>query len=363
MNSEFPERYRFVNPEPTSDLLNTRWDAIEELSQSSESQFLLDMVLITYGLTPRSGQNFQHFCDVFRKHDAAFRTRDAAVEHAVLAASLLDHHLEQLDFDGSVLVALAVLCVDFAGQRANDAAPWLVSAAENHLAASSVELRKPLAFDAHSPVHAQIPADIWKNIEELSQGSPPEAIKKLGSTLKAAVEHLDTVSSVNRAMVQRQLMYEEESDVLWWLVSGISKTRGLPIADLDFKESPFVIGADLAAFVRVPPGPLAIPALITSVLSKIDKQPTKPTTLQAMINATEDQWQKNVTAGVPIEQLGLFCPIHAALHESQRNRQWTGAFKTVTMLDASLKPSAVVASLQMYRECILQRLVADESEE
>ena len=365
MHPKFSEWFLEANPDPGSELIALRWSAIDFLISQASLGLLRDAVKMAYRLPLANQTNRTAFGAAFQEGDKAFLIDNNDVEYAVLAASLLADIMRQ-DLPHGLLVSLLVACISLKGRRKSENAPWLANIAEQYLCSRAASLRK-MAHKEASPL-PQCDADhTLEGIDELVAASKwGESVKLLSAATIATTRNLNEVALAANAAIQefrlKQRLFEEESDILWWLISEHTREHSIPFSTLEDRVAALIAGKELADFVRVLPGPMAIPAFLGSVVAKAQSKATTAHTLQGSINALDASCRTAYINGIDLASLDIFCPLHLAITKSLESKQWGEAFTHVIFVESRIEFTPADIGHQFFRERLLLRLVSDTSE-
>lgn len=363
MHQEFADWYRLVNAEPTNEVLESRWTAVESLCEADEDP--LNMVRIAFSLPPHPDGFLATFQAAFQKGDKAFRIRNNELEHAVLASAAIANLLETAAPADKVFVALAVLCMEFRGHRQTEATKrvGIADRARNCLKQLSAGLRRDLGSKSSTEI-AWDDAGALKKVEEhANQNQPIPAVKELTGVVQHAATVIGEICEAMKQADRRHRLYEEELDMLWWLTNGSTRDQQLRFDAMSPGALAVVAGSDLADLTRVEPGPLAIPALITQSLRAAKAKPEEKDSIQSIISATDHAWRQRFLRCLEWPGLDVFCAVHSGLREAAKSNKWQDAFAHVTGLNPKQETMLLDVALQTYHERLLMRLAGRRQED
>lgn len=166
------------------------------------------------------------------------------------------------------------------------------------------------------------------------------------------------------AALERELaIVGEETNILWWLFSGFSRDRNEPWATIGVNAAPVIAGKELADLTRVIPGPVSAAAFIDRVVSPLSSARTRTLKLKDAVDETPRQWREHQAQKQPACGLENLTPVSNGLRLSltvSEGAEWCPVFEKGTRLprDAKLRPAAL--AYQMYLECLLARLAAED---
>src|ERR1035438_973301 len=141
MHTLFSDWYRKIEPHPTSELLEIRWSAIEELSTIADPIEILRYVIFFI-----DGKNDADLIDrltiAFKKTDATFPVRDNLHELRILVGVILINLLESKKKNLANINAIAIQCAQFGKKTNKIILPDVLSLSNNYLNKQSLKLRE-----------------------------------------------------------------------------------------------------------------------------------------------------------------------------------------------------------------------------
>ncbi len=355
MITEFADWYSAVDVASQSGTIEKRQQAIEKLCKSASPEFHRDMIMTAFELGSDSEDLPEAFVQAFRETDASFRTVNNGFEHSLLAGAILANLLETGDLHARQLLALMVTCVSLQGVRNSRATETisLFERADNLLMEQSAAVRQKPSGSMPS-VAAMNAKKIVGDVEEhLKQNQIPQAIQQITPFLETAAKNINTLSKVLSQAKACQKIYEEELNILWWLIGGHSRGRNCRFCDLNVNEIPLVAGKELADLTQDLPGPYAVRAFIEQAVVAVDGRISQTVTIEAAVNATDSDWRKQIADEAGLNGFEHCCPIHISLIEASKSSSWKEAFFNGTSIKSSLKIGPIDLGLQMYRENLL----------
>jgi hypothetical protein len=176
------------------------------------------------------------------------------------------------------------------------------------------------------------------------------------------------------AALERELsVVGEETNILWWLVSGFSRDQNAPWTTVGGLATPILAGKELADLTRAIPGPVSAAAFIDRVISPVVSARPKASKvkeaveirLKDAIDGIKRPWREHHAPKQFESGLEDLMPISNGLRLSltvPEGADWSAAFENGTKLvrDAALRPTAL--AYQMYLECLLARAAKETGE-
>jgi GTPase-associated system-like protein len=377
----FADWYRMAAIEPHGDLLQKRWEAIEGVVYAAEVPDTLELVRVFYGSPRKTSRFVERYRDAFKACDLTFPMRDNDAELRVLAGATL---VALLHARGGVLAdvaALAIVSGDCRGLRPGDRAPDMLQEARRHLAARSADLRAPRTVKPPSapkldvdalleplrtaaqarqtrdpgfegmlePLHAPGPAKPGPSLEIVS-----DAIRAIA----AAVSDVAGAASRSAEEQGRRLqLYQEQNNILWWLVGEHSRDLGRRMGSLPLPGACLVAGKELADLTEGTPGPLAAAGVLDRMLRAVEPDLRASTTIQEAVNGTPPEWRESWAADVAaVEGIEDLCPVIASVRRSLDSHgpdDWAPAIRKLTGIDVAGGVSPLDVAFQTYEERLL----------
>jgi hypothetical protein len=143
----------------------------------------------------------------------------------------------------------------------------------------------------------------------------------------------------------------EEVNMLWWYIGDWGKLVDKPRRDFPSLALALVVGADLASFVREPPGPYGATAILKRSLASSADRTIK---LAEAVEALPQTDLVAISVAPPPDDGDLF-PVHFAMSSARDNGngRWQTVFERVTGLKPDVKLPRHHLALQAYRERVL----------
>lgn len=355
VHPSFADWYRFCTSGASTpgELLEKRWAGVENLS-SCETVGPTDLVRIMLAKKVATDLIVK-FRQPFKEADVGFFMANNDLEVRVLAGSVLCAALAS----GGTLadqVALALLSATSLGGDP----PWcsdFIAVAQEYMAQRLAECRRRPQFMVNT-----LPARVLKGHFEslataLSGNAPAEssaAAKQIGESLSNLLSNFAVqVGESIKSLKAESELRREESDVLWWMTSRVSRDLSKPFSQLKQLASLVVAGKELADLVS-PPGVLPARALLMYVVPpSAGSSAGKHVSISAAVNATAEEWRAKVNEWAAAYDIADLCPILNAISHSLSGGKWEAAYKKFSGVDASQTFDPIEISLQMHRECLL----------
>lgn len=353
----FADRYSEAGLSPTAEKVLLRQKPVENIVENIEKQQIMDLANFYYGCT---GLNLNWFRDAFAEEDASFSLINNEREARVLSALVLDALIQEKNSKAILAVSIG----SFRGQRPPLQSAWLTFEAEAAFLSNSVNFRKYTSVpDKVTPtVNQKLPEELKAVAETPDLITLAALLTKVREEARASTQTTSKQVAVALAACNRQLsLMHEESQMLWWLTGGSSKTLSRNFNSFTPAQAAFIGAFDLGLLTTYSPlGPVAIPAMLEKIMSMAQK--TRNTTpsevkLHTLIDSfkPEDIEKFDIPNTLP----PFLSPLSAAitLVKTAGVNMWHSRFTQITGLDASLSLPPVVMAEQLYREHLLGQLL------
>lgn len=368
MHDEFSDWYRpcttGTEVNLTGDLLAKRWQGVEKIAEHPGHE-VLEMVRLALGRPCASAEFLVKFKGAFKEADPTFQMSGNDLELSMLAGSALCRIFID-DADEADEASLALLSAIAIAKKPEWTAPF-VSRAERYLDGRLQNLRRPVEIRMPQLQTKKLKQHFDAFATKLAENQPPqtaEAAKQMHEALLQAITAVSEAASnaVDQLNTESDLR-REETDVLWWLTAGVSRDTGLSFEALKTAAASVVAGKELADLVN-PPGILPAKSILQRIIpTSVGKAAGKPVSLHTAVNATDTVWRQAVVRTPKIDRFADLCPILAAIKASLTTDEtdgWTGAYQKAHRCDPKTALRPVEMAHEIYRECLLAKLAAEE---
>lgn len=351
----FADRYAEASLTPTPQLITSRQAAAERIVGNITEARILDLAGVYYS---SPGLDLAWLREEFAQEDASFSLVNNERETRVLAAAMLgalvaDEHSEAI---------LAVIAGHVSGHRPPVQAEWLVRDASEALGRLSVAERRPAMIE--TKVVPTATTTLGDEIKALAQNDWPALLTVLDKMRterrsSAAMVSNQTTSALTALNRQVRLL-REESQMLWWLFSGHSRTLERSFGAFGPQQAALVGAVDLGGLTTATElGPVAAPAMLERVIA-MAKGPKKAAS-QDLASAVDGLARKD------LERLQMFpdvlparlAPVTVAivLARTIGSGAWHARFQETTGLEATISFEPADLAGQLYREHLLAQLL------
>ncbi|THB85383.1 hypothetical protein E1N66_05325 [Pantoea allii] len=353
----FADRYSEAGLAPTAEKIQLREAPVSQIVENIEDKQIVVLAQYYYG---QAGMDMTWFRDAFAEADASFSLVNNEREARVLSALALG----RLIHEENSKAILAVSIGSVRGLRKPSQSEWLVYEAEKAFLRCSVNDRSYASLpEKVSPTeNPKLPEELKAVAEAPDLTTVIALLSKVREEMRSSAQ--TTARQVSNAInaCNRQLsVMREESQMLWWLTGGHSKTLSRSFAALTPAQAALVGALDLGMITTSTHlGPVAIPAMLEKIMAMAKKARTvAPATvsLQALIDSfTAEEIE---TFDVPESLPPFLAPFSAAIERAKTIGPggWHARFTQHTGLDASLSLAPVILAEQLYREILLGQLM------
>ncbi len=345
----------------TEDLLQKRWIGIEKLAEKSAVPSL-HLVRITLQKQPVSQDALYKFRMGFKDSDVTFQMSGNDLELSVLAGAVACQVMTE-ESDEADVVALGLICASIINPGQSPWASPFIAFANSYLDKRLHNVRKANSSRRHKFPTNTLRTEIETFVARIAEnnGAPTsEAAKELMNSLVEALRSTHSMTLRAIAEMERQSsLRKEETDILWWMTSGVSRDLGVTFKDLKTLAASLVAGKELSSLVS-PPGVLPARTLLQRMIpTATGKGAGKPIGLIAAIKATDRAWRESVANEFDsnLDILPALSAIKQSL--STDGDEWIPAFKRSFSLKSDILLLPADLSLQMHRECLLVNLGLD----
>lgn len=351
----FADRYAEACLAPTSQAVANRQAPADRIVSGATSAMVLDLVGAYYA---SPALDLAWLRDEFAEEDASFSLVNNERETRVLAASILG----ALVAAGNAEAILAVLTGGVAGLRQPPEAPWLLRDAASELLARSIAERKTGEIDtkvANTAVPkladeiAAIPVNDWAGLL-VTLGKIRSEAQSSASTTSGQV------TAALHALDRKVRLLREESQMLWWLFGGHSRSLQRSFAVFGPQQAALVGALDLGALTTVSRlGPIAAPAMLERIVI-LARRP-KGTPARDLASAIDGLPEEDLKRLEVFEDKlpARLAPVTAAidLARTMGTGAWHARFRERTGLEATVALDPVAMGEQLYREHLLGQLL------
>ncbi|KPB26887.1 MULTISPECIES: GTPase-associated system all-helical protein GASH [Pseudomonas] len=351
----FADRYAQSALSPSAQIITSRQESAIRIVSSVLEAGTLDLVAAYYGCPD---VDLSWFRDEFAKEDASFSLVNNERETKVLAALIL----EQLVANARPDAILAIITGSVMGHRPATEAEWLLRDAKEALGKFSVSNREPETVQ--TTVTSTYTAKLKEEISAIEDGDWAEllaGLEKIRAESRASATTVATQSTSALKALDRELdLLREESQMLWWLFSGHSKSLERSFSVLSPSHAAVVGAVDLGTLTTVSHlGPVAAPAMLERIiaLSKKTKGGQAIELSKVIDNFTPEDLERLETLSTTLPP--RLAPVTTAINlaKTMGVGGWHVRFSSQTGLDASFASEPMALANQLYRENLLGRLL------
>ncbi|MCF5691283.1 hypothetical protein GIV23_05425 [Pseudomonas sp. PA-1-2A] len=351
----FADRYAQASLAPSPQVISSRQEPANRIVSTVVGTGILDLVGAYYG---SPDVDLGWFRDEFAKEDASFSLVNNERETKLLAALIL----EQLVGKARSEAILAIIAGSVMGLRQPAECEWLLRDAKEALGRLSVTNREPQAVETNlTPTYTAKLKEEIAGIVEGDWAALLVALGKMRAETQSSANTVATQSSKALKVLDREIdLLREESQMLWWLFSGHSRSVERSFSLLTPHQAAVIGAFDLGNLTTVSLlGPVAAPAILERIigLSKKSKG-TQAIELSKVIDgfSPEDLESLEVASAKLPPRLAPFTTA-LDLAKTMGNGAWHVRFSSKTGLDASIVSEPLALANQLYREHLLGQLL------
>lgn len=246
----------------TSEILSLRETGIGNyLCEEPQSETAIELVRLYY--TGKCDENvLDEFVITFKDSDSTF-SDDLTNEIQVLAGIVLCEIILHNEWEDTIsLVEIYASMYDFLGYKSisGDIYNIIVEDFDNR----RMELRENICIEENKVT--ALAKTVNFNVTEDEVGYTEKVADNLNSVVKKVNEIAKFVSSMSQSETLNMKILHEDSQMLWWLLTGTADVLEQKYSEMDCKKAAILAGADLAKRVTIFPGPYAAKRLLSKVL-------------------------------------------------------------------------------------------------
>lgn len=351
----FADRYAQSALSPSATIITSRQTSADRIVENVTQAQVLDLAATYYG---SPDVNMHWFRDEFAKEDASFSLVNNEREMTVLAALILERLIARERPD----VILAIIAGNVSGLRSPADADWLLHATKEALGCLAVTNREP--GEVETRVNATHNPKLKDEISELAEGDWAgvlAALPKIRAEAQSSDSSVASRTSEGLKALNREVEFlREESQILWWLFSGYSKSLHRSFNTLNAPQAALAGAIDLGVLTTASHlGPIAAPAILERVIGAAKKaKGVQSIELAKVIDgfSTDDleRLEESSTKLPP-----RLAPISTAIRLAKNAGPgaWHARFLTETGLHASIEIEPSALATQLYHEHLLGQLL------
>jgi hypothetical protein len=349
MHNNFGAWFRSIKYENDDEFLHSRWDAITDFLASKYTYAdILNLILLFFNFDVKD-EFLSKYLSFFLKKDAAFN-QDNKIEISLLAGATLLVILDSDNGEYDNIILLGAKGISFIKSAC---IPSLFEELMNIFSQKRIELREDK--EKHF-INIKFPN--LKSLKDFLNIESPvfdknfakcfsEYIVSLNSALLNISNELTEINSEN-------ILYREDSQILWWLVCKWSTILNKPYTESEFNVSAIYAGKELADLIYVLPGPYAADAILYQMINSCTMGEQAFSLIEVVNNLKKEFRQR--LADEYTNGLDVFFPITYAIVCStkidENDTAWVQLYKHAIDDPNNIKIDAYQAASQMYIESL-----------
>lgn len=366
LDDTFGAWLKLVLPDSGIQERDLRVGVIREFASTASAADIIELVLAFY-CSATDHPTMERLRSAMRVIDTSFGVKDDS-ELAVVAAGIL---FELLDNGGELAAtaALAILCAEFGALGKNDHVEELVTKALHFVGDEGVRVREqgvrlPSLRKALGSVldsrDGQEHGGSGDGEDPEEESDEDDIEKRLRDVIRVFADYGD---KIEQSLTSIEARRAEQSDILYWLLSGRRHITGIPLRGLKKEEVAIFVAIELAKLTRQIPGPASAAAILSSFLEQCKNPDVNEVTLEACVKSIEPIDGTRYLASRNVVH-PVITPISFAILKAEEtgwNDGWQSAFKAQTLRTSDIRYSVLNISEQLYREALLSRALEERT--
>lgn len=352
MNKKFSEWYRVANIEPTSELLNNRWDGIIDFIENKLEMYdTFELVRMFYG-RPTQEKFRDKYVESFSGFDSAF-DRNNEFELSVLAGATLVEVIENHEYKMMAMLAT----ISFSFLEVSPVIPDILETVRDVFLKETCSAREEF-LDEDDIIHKS------PNCNKLLKAIKENQINSIDNILPLLSDYISETNGCFKNLYKNANhykkianIYEEDSQILWWMTGEWSNDLDKSFHEVKQADASLYIGKELGDKIKILPGPYSAKAVIYKMLQCCNKKNKCATvTLKDIIENADTTWKAECLKNYNITEIEEITPIMFAISKSltvDTGDDWNPQFKKITKCSANdIRKSVEEMTFQMYLECL-----------
>ena len=301
----------------TGETLTLRANGIESYLNNDPSSEDLIGLLKLYYTGECDKEVFEEFVNTFREVDNTF-SDDLTNEIQILAGlTIYEMVLQDEREDIIAEVEIYASIYNFLGYKSicEDVYNTLMEDFD----ARRINIREDISFEETRVASLSKNFNFTPTEEDVVYDE--KVVESLNGIVKKINEIVKCFNALSKSDMSTMAILYEDSQMLWWLLTGISDDLGDMYSKIDCKKAAILMGADLAKRVSIFPGPYAAKRLLSKMLDfECEKEYFS---FDDYIEAIDDDFINKYFGEKEVDT-----PILYALKKKAENgsRCWSGAF-------------------------------------
>lgn len=329
----------------TNEILELRKTGIENyLSEKLSDENATGLVQIYYTGTC-DNKIFDGFVRIFNEADSTF-SDDLIKEIQVLAGLALYEMVSRNEWEDIIALSeVFFLTYDFLGYKSicDDVFGLICDDFDNR----RIKLRESISFQPNKII-GQCESINFNVSEGESIEYDETVVENLNALIHRFNEVIMQINNVSKAEFSHTSILYEDSQLLWWLLTGMSDDFENSYLKLEPKKAAILAGKDLAKRVFIFPGPYAVKTLLIKMLDFVQEQDVF--SFDEYIESIDDDIISSFVDG----ETEVNTPILYALKKKAENGSgsWDKAFSK-RFSERKSSYTMVDIAYETYLECLL----------
>lgn len=348
MIKNFNEWYIDVNIAPQEGQIEKRVECIVDYARNVDANDVCNLVNLYYGL-PIADEDLESFASVFIEKDPTFSIRYKKELSLLAGATLLEISAKNLNYNS--LAELLTLTTSF--YRKPSSTCRALEQITKQFNIDRIAIREQSFTDGFIDFDKVNLKTVVTTINKPSWDAT--SAQNLTNVLAEYADCLYTLSDRLNTMQKMQSVYEEDSQLLWWMMSDWSTTLNQPLKEIEKINGCLLVAYEAACFVSNYPGPYAMEGVIRKVVNAC-KGKTQNVEFTKLITEINHTLKKIITSKAKpfpiIEQLPITYAIFCADNAADITEWYPKYCRTVSVDENIEKNTYEKYAWQMYLECL-----------
>ena len=331
----------------TNEIVTLREQGIDQyLKQKISEEEIIALVRLYY--TGNCNEDiFNEFVSIFKEIDNTF-SDDLVIEIRLLAGLILCEVVKQNKWKDLIAV-LEVYAQTFEFMGCESICKNVTDELADDFEERRIRIREEITLNKNKIKLLSKNMNLKGTSEEQEEIVYNEdVVDNIVSILNKVNELVNQVNIANQLQNESIKILREESQILWWLLTGYSDDMKMKYSEIDPKIAAVIIGKDLAGCVLTFPGPFPVKSLLIKALDFV-RTSEETYSFFEYIDAIEDNIIDELICDVSVDT-----PILFALKKKEENgkENWTNSFyKKFSCREEGY--SVIDMAYETYLECML----------
>ncbi|MGO9533906.1 MAG: GTPase-associated system all-helical protein GASH [Syntrophobacteraceae bacterium] len=362
MHEKFADWLRPISFGHDRQMWELRWQGIEAAIKGLDFSAALELVRLVFGRPLVSTESLDKFRQNFKSFDPAFPSSGNDYELQALAGCVLANICtDEANEDNEV--PLAIKTASACGKRVPKVEIDLVGMATERVRQDGIKARsrssipEVMAFTHKNAFDSAVSE--FDNNQAQGMPSAVNALKKIVSALESLLSSVQNETKKSVTQISKLLrIQDEELQVLWWMVGGLSGMWNLSFVNIESKARPILLAKEAAGLTDLP----SEPPSLKSVFYRLGIEASNQITIPDAVNACGGHLKALAPNSMPCPTI---FPLHFAISralETGAGKSWIPGWSKVSEISAKEQIEPLELALQMFREIKLMEISEGSNE-